>query len=156
MLLEHVCYITSVISDFLRPCEVYPARLLCPWDFPGKNTGMGCHALLQGIFPTQGSNPCFLHVLHRQVGSLPLAPPGKSRICIAFLKISYPLASIRRDYYSILAVSSVTSSLIPFVHHTPYIWIFFKAIFSTLCLSLYYFSYYKVCSFTFISIHVMY
>ena len=34
----------------------WPARLLCPWDFPGKNTGVGCHFLLQGIFPTQGSN----------------------------------------------------------------------------------------------------
>ena len=33
-----------------------PSRLLCPWDFPGENTGMGCHFLLQGIFPTQGSN----------------------------------------------------------------------------------------------------
>ena len=31
-------------------------RLLCSWDFPGKNTGGGCHFLLQGIFPTQGSN----------------------------------------------------------------------------------------------------
>ena len=42
--------------------------LLCPWDFPGKNTGMGCHFLLQGIFPTQGSNPGLLrcrHTLHR-------------------------------------------------------------------------------------------
>ena len=36
-------------------------RLLCPRDFPGKNTGVGCHFLLQGIFPTQGSN---LHLLH--------------------------------------------------------------------------------------------
>ena len=33
-----------------------PARLLCPWDSPGKNTGVGCHFLLQGIFPTQGLN----------------------------------------------------------------------------------------------------
>ena len=32
------------------------ARLLCPWDFPGKNIGVDCHSLLQGIFPTQGSN----------------------------------------------------------------------------------------------------
>ena len=46
-------------------------------DSPGKNTGVGCHALLQGIFPTQGSNPPLLHFLHWQVGSLPLAPPGK-------------------------------------------------------------------------------
>ena len=34
--------------------------LLCPWDSPGKNTGVGCHALRQGIFPTQGSNLCLL------------------------------------------------------------------------------------------------
>ena len=38
-----------------------PARLLCPWDFPGKNIGMGCHFILQRIFPTQGSNPRLLH-----------------------------------------------------------------------------------------------
>ena len=35
--------------------------LLCPWDFPGKGTGVGCHFLLQRIFPTQGSNPCLPH-----------------------------------------------------------------------------------------------
>ena len=46
---------------------------------PGKNTGVVCHALLQGIFPTQGSNPHLLH-LHWQVGSLPLAPPGKPTV----------------------------------------------------------------------------
>ena len=40
-----------------------PARLLCPWDSPGKNTGVGCRALLQGIFPTQGSNSCLLQLL---------------------------------------------------------------------------------------------
>ena len=44
----------SVVSNSLRPYGQYPARLLCPWDSPGKNTGVGCHALLQGIFPTQG------------------------------------------------------------------------------------------------------
>ena len=38
-----------------------PARLLCPWDFSGKNTGVGCYFLFQGIFPTQWSNPCLLH-----------------------------------------------------------------------------------------------
>ena len=48
-------------------------RLLCPWDFPGKNTGVGCHALLQGIFLTQGLNPHLLCILNWQVGSLPLA-----------------------------------------------------------------------------------
>ena len=47
-----------------------PGGLLCPWDFPGKNTGVGCHFLLQGIFPTQGSNP---NLLHWQVDYLPLS-----------------------------------------------------------------------------------
>ena len=47
-------------------------RLLCLWDFPGKNSGVGCHALLQGIFPTQGSIMSLLYLLHWQVGSLPL------------------------------------------------------------------------------------
>ena len=45
------------MSDSLQPHGLYPARLLCPWDFPGKNIGVGCHVLLQGIFPTQESNP---------------------------------------------------------------------------------------------------
>ena len=51
----------SVVSDSLRPCGLKPIRLLCPWDSPGKNTGVGCHFLFQGIFPTQGSNPSLLH-----------------------------------------------------------------------------------------------
>ena len=54
-----------------------PTRFLRPWDFPGKNTGVGCHLLLQGIFPTKGSKPCLLHLLHWQVGSLPVEQPGK-------------------------------------------------------------------------------
>ena len=54
-----------------------PARLFCPWDFPGKNTGVGCHFLLQGILPIQVSNLHLLYLLHLQAGSLPLVPPGK-------------------------------------------------------------------------------
>ena len=52
---------------------------LCSWDSPGNNTGVGCHALLQVIFPTQGSNPCFLCLLHWPVGPLPRALPGKPK-----------------------------------------------------------------------------
>ena len=51
----------SAVSDSLRPCGLQPSRLLCPWDPPGKNTGVGCHALLQGTFPIQGMNPGLLH-----------------------------------------------------------------------------------------------
>ena len=54
-----------------------PGSFLCSWDFPGKNNGVGCCAFLQGIFPTQGSNLCLLHLLGLQVDSLPLGPPGK-------------------------------------------------------------------------------
>ena len=57
-----------------------PPRLLCPWDSPGKNTGVGCHALLQGIFLTQGSNLRLLGFLHQQAGSLPPAPPACCQI----------------------------------------------------------------------------
>ena len=60
----------SVMSDFLQPHGLKPTRLLCPWDFPGKNPGVGCHFLLQGIFLTQGSNLCLLHLLHHQVDPL--------------------------------------------------------------------------------------
>ena len=64
----------------LQRHELYPTRLLCPWDSPGKNTGGGCHFLLQGIFPTQESNPGLLHcsqILYRL--SHQGSPTGKAR-----------------------------------------------------------------------------
>ena len=51
----------SIVSDSLQPHGLQPSRLLCPQDSPGKNTGVGLHFLLQGIFPTQGSNSGLLH-----------------------------------------------------------------------------------------------
>ena len=50
----------SVMFDSLQTLGLQPTRLLYPWDFPGKNTGMGCHFLLQGVFLTQESNPSLL------------------------------------------------------------------------------------------------
>jgi len=55
------------MSDSLPPHGLQPTKLLCPWDFPGENTRVGCHFLLQGIFPTQRSNPRLLYLLHRQL-----------------------------------------------------------------------------------------
>ena len=49
------------MSNSLWPYVLWPTGLLCPGDSPGKNTGVGCHFLLQGIFPTQESNPGILH-----------------------------------------------------------------------------------------------
>ena len=48
----------SVMSESFRPHGLLPTRLLCPWSSPGRNTEVGSHSLLQGTFPTQGSNPC--------------------------------------------------------------------------------------------------
>ena len=65
---EHACMRVTLSPSCLtlcHPMHCSPARLLCPWYSPGKNTALGCRALLQGIFPTQGSN---LHLLHcRQI-----------------------------------------------------------------------------------------
>ena len=67
-----VCLLSrSVLSNSLQPHGLYPARLLCLWDSPGKNTGVGCHCLLQGIFPTQRSNRGLLAL---QADSLPAEP----------------------------------------------------------------------------------
>ena len=66
----------SVVSDSETLWTV-AHQAPCPWDSPGKNTRVGCHALFQGIFPTQGLNPHLLRLLHWQVGSLPLVLPGK-------------------------------------------------------------------------------
>ena len=49
------------MSDSLWPCGLWPTRLLYPWDSSVKNTGVGNHALLQGIFPTQESKPSLLY-----------------------------------------------------------------------------------------------
>ena len=52
-----VCVSHSVVSDSLQPHGLQPTRVLSPWDSPGKNAGVDSHSLLQGIFPSQGSNP---------------------------------------------------------------------------------------------------
>ena len=67
----HTC-LCSVVLESLRSHRLKLTRLLCPWSFPGKDTGVGCHFLLQGIFPTQGSKLHLLCLLHWQADSLPL------------------------------------------------------------------------------------
>ena len=54
----------SVVPNSLRPRGLWSTRLLCPWDFPAKSTRMGCHFLLQRIFPIQKPNPGLLHCRH--------------------------------------------------------------------------------------------
>ena len=63
----------------LRPHGLYPSRLLCPWDSPGKNTGVRCHALLQGIFLTQEDLPVSPVAPELQADSLLLNHRGTPR-----------------------------------------------------------------------------
>ena len=58
---ENMCDSYSVMSDSLRLHGLKPARLLCAQNSLCKNTGVGCHPLLQGIFPSQGLNPGLKH-----------------------------------------------------------------------------------------------
>ena len=72
----HCCLVAKLCMTLWDPVN---CRLLCPWNSPGKNTGVGCHSLFQGIFLTQGSKSCLLCLLHWQAASLPLAPVGNPK-----------------------------------------------------------------------------
>ena len=106
----------SAVSDSLWPHGLQPTGLLCPWESPGKHSGVGCHFLLQGIFPTQGSN---LRILHWQVDSLPLAPlrtPTIFHIYVFFLnRLSYDSTSKWRGRFFriIQLISPVPGFLVP-------------------------------------------
>ena len=81
--MKHKAARLGVSAQTLCGSMIAASRLLCPWNSLGKNAGVGCHFLLQGLFPTQGSNPC---LLHWQVNSLPLSHRGSpcvlSHTCI--------------------------------------------------------------------------
>ena len=74
----HVRASRQLCLTLCDPMDCSSSRLLCPWDSPGRNAGVGRHALLQGIFPTQQSNPHLLCLVHWWAGSLPVVPPGRS------------------------------------------------------------------------------
>ena len=75
--------VAQVVSDSLRPCGLQPTRVLRPWDSPVKNTGVGCHFLLQGIFPTQRLNPGIKpRSSSLEADPLTSEPPGKHQVFI--------------------------------------------------------------------------
>ena len=84
-------------------------KLLCPWDFPGKNKGVSCHFLLQGILLTQESNPCLLHLLHWWTDSLTMVPPGKP-----YLKYMWFINSWNKEVHIYLPLFEV--GLLPFLY----------------------------------------
>jgi len=79
----------------MQPHGLQSARLLCPWDFPGKNTGVGCHFLLQGIFLTQELNPHLPASPALAGGFFTTEPPGKPRLCVANSKFQKPIQTMR-------------------------------------------------------------
>ena len=84
---------TKLLQFFPTLCDlVDPPGSSVYGDSPGKNTGVGCRALLRGIFLTQESNLHLLYLLHCQVGSLPLAPPRKSWLLSQSAAVSLVLA----------------------------------------------------------------
>ena len=71
--------VCSIVSNYLWPHGLSPTSLPCPWNFPDKNTGVGCHFLLQRIFPIQGLNLLLSCLLHWQADALPLSHLGSPR-----------------------------------------------------------------------------
>ena len=106
----------SVMPASLRPHGLQPTRLLCPWDFPGKHTGVGCYFLLQGIL-TQGSD----HISCLAGGFFTAEPPGK--------KPPYPTADLQMTALSCWDNSSLWS----FCHLYPLVYFRFALIFKDHC-----------------------
>ena len=117
ILLVRACPVIS-----LRPHGLQPMRVLCPWDFPDMNTWLGCHFLLQGIFPTQGSN---LRLLHCQVDSLPLSLQGSPRYITteSYFKVrSSILPSIHSYIVNLHFFLSYMCKFKTFSRNSPLIW----------------------------------
>ena len=83
------CLVTRWYLTLLRPHRLYPSRLLYPWKKPGKNTGVGCHLFLQGIFPSQGLNLCLSCLLLWLVDSLPLSHQRSPYLTLSQLPVPH-------------------------------------------------------------------
>ena len=104
-----VCSGTSGVVNSLGPHGLSPTRLLCPGDSPGKNTRVGCHALLQGIFLTQGSNPHSLCLLHCRQSLYPLSHPERSGglLVIFHLHLTLWISLLKAGWREVLNPESV-------------------------------------------------
>ena len=119
-----VCALScSVMFDSLQLHGLQPARLLCLWNSPGQNTGVGSHVLLQGIFPTQGSNLGLLHcrqILHHlnHQGCSPSLYVSAKFFCLRY-KCGYAthLLKTHKEFHSI---QNVLQTRIPMCHIRPF------------------------------------
>ena len=112
-----MCSLDAQLSPTLRPHGLYPTRLLWPWDSPGKNTGMGCHFLLQEIFPIQVPNLCRLHLLHWQADSLLLAPPGQHRSVYHTAYLGQSVSSVAQSCPTLCDPTDCSTPGLPVHYH---------------------------------------
>ena len=100
------------VSDCLQPYGLEPTRFLCSWDSLGKIIGVGCHALLQGIFPTQGWNPSLLCPLHCWRILYPLSHLGSPLITWVNLKdiMLSEIKQTQRNKYCMISLTWDTYS----------------------------------------------
>ena len=116
----------SVMSDSLWPHRLQPARLLCHEDSPGKNTGVDCHALLQGIFPAQGLNPGLLHwrqILHHK------SHQGSPRYTIKYIFCKYllPLCGLYFHFHNDISWKA-EAFMFDEIQFTFFLWLLFFAV----------------------------
>ena len=102
----HKCSVAKSCPAVCDPMDLQPTRLLCPWVSPDKNTGVGCHFLLQGIVPAQGSNPSLPCLLHWQVDSLPLSHLGSSFPLCSWIISLYWLIRFALNHMTNLTLNS--------------------------------------------------
>ena len=107
-----LCFVVLVTCNSLQPPELQPARLLSPWDSPGKNTGVGCHSILQGDLPNPGIEPQSPAL---QVDSLPSEPPE-----MPLRREGHPINSAPPAFIIPFTVGSQTESLYSNLAHLEF------------------------------------
>ena len=99
------CSVASVMSDSWQLYGLLASRLLCPWDSPGKHTGVGCHAVPQGILPIKGLSLCLLHLLHYSWILLTLSCLGSPIGLLQYIKYSSLYYTAGPCYLSLLYIA---------------------------------------------------
>ena len=113
---KHRMCVLSCVQHFVTPWSLQPARLLCPQDFQGKNTGVGCHFLLQGIFLTLRLKPVSLTSPAMAGGFLTTTPPGKPKIqnnCIKKINFIMVFTVLNRAYINVFLLGKGTTYINP-------------------------------------------
>ena len=116
-----LCLVVQSCPTLWDPVDCSPPGFSVHGNSPGKNTGVGCHALLHGTFLTQGWTSCLLCLLHWQAGSLPLQPPGKPMYICIYISVSIIcILKIEIMYFSFstLILLTLSHNISPFLSYS--------------------------------------